>query len=223
MLPQQLQQPYTSTLRMLWKIDLLRLSVEFKLPTDGTVINLRDHLRVYLNSHSKTLYRNPCYRLLYPQHRCTTLPVAPRKQVEDEPVNRSPSPSTTDTSDTSDSSYESWNGIQGPPLNHIPDVQPPFYPAVPAPAVAHDAANHYPPPPPPLHHPFQVQNRDIFPSMTMMVVHVSLPLLFFFTIPCSPTFMWFSIIPPCVPSSFLTFRLFPSPFLTLYWIISLYI
>ena len=59
----------------------------------------------------------------------------------------------------------------------------------------------------------KVQNRDIFPSMTMMVVHVSLPLLFFFTITCSPTFMWFSIIPPCVPSSFLTFRLFPSPFL----------
>src|SRR5882762_2969549 len=55
MLPHQLplhqQQPYTTTLSMLRKMDLIRLSLEFKLPTDGSVVNLRDRLRVYLNAH----------------------------------------------------------------------------------------------------------------------------------------------------------------------------
>ena len=149
MLPQQYLRPYTSTLSMLRKIDLLRLCVELKLPNDGTVLNLRDRLRVYLNAHSDTLYRNPRYRPLYPQHRRLTRSTAPREQIDNEPANRSPSPTTSDSSDSSNVSYESWNGIEGPPLNHIPDVQPPFYPAIPPPPVAHDAPEYYPPPPPP--------------------------------------------------------------------------
>ena len=149
MLPQQYLRPYTSTLSMLRKIDLLRLCVELKLPNDGTVLNLRDRLRVYLNAHSDTLYRNPRYRPLYPQHRRLTRSTAPRGQVEEEPVNRSPSPAATDSSDSSDTSYESWNGIQDPLLDHVPEVQPPFYPATPPPPVVHDAPEYYPPPPPP--------------------------------------------------------------------------
>ena len=74
-----LQQPYTSTLSMLWKIDLLCLSLEFKLLTDGTVINLRDRLSVYLNSHSEIPYR---YWPLYPQHKWATHPVPPPEQEE---------------------------------------------------------------------------------------------------------------------------------------------
>ena len=98
MLPQQYLRPYTSTLSMLRKIDLLRLCVELKLPNDGTVLNLRDRLpvRVYLNAHRDTLYRNPRYRPLYPQHRRLTWSTAPRGQVEEEPVNCSPSPAARD-------------------------------------------------------------------------------------------------------------------------------
>lgn len=77
---QPLPEPYTQTLSMLWKIDLLWLLVKFKLPMDGTVLNMRDHLRVYLNSHIETFYRNPRYRLLYPQHRRVAQPV--RQQLQ---------------------------------------------------------------------------------------------------------------------------------------------
>ena len=137
---------------MLRKIDLQRLSLEFKLPTDGTVLNLRDRLRVYLNAHSNVLYRNPRYRPLYPQHRRLPQPVQPQQPAEQEghaENNRTPSPTPTESTDASDISYESWHGIEGPPAHHIPVVQPPQIPVAPAPVVFHDAAEHYPPPPPP--------------------------------------------------------------------------
>ena len=75
--PYMLQQPYTTTLSLLRKIDLIRLSIELKLPTDGNVMNLRDRLRVYLNAHSETLWRNPRFRPLYPQHRRATPSAVP--------------------------------------------------------------------------------------------------------------------------------------------------
>lgn len=134
---------------MLRKIDLLRLSVEFKLPTDGTVINLRDRLRVYLNAHREVLYRNPRFRPLYPQHRRITQPVQAPEPAEDLPLNRTPSPSPSDSDDSSDGSFESWYGIEELPMDHIPNVQPLQYPVAPAPAIIQDAPEYYPPPPPP--------------------------------------------------------------------------
>ena len=140
-----LQQPYTTTLSLLRKIDLIRLSVELKLPTDGNVMNLRDRLRVYLNAHSETLWRNPRFRPLYPQHRRTTQPAV---QQPPEPVNHTPSPTLSTSSDSSAVSYESWNGIEDAAAHHPQPQQPPQAPVQPAPLNQH-AHDFYPPPPPP--------------------------------------------------------------------------
>ena len=136
------QQPYTTTLSLLRKIDLLRLAVEFKRPSHGTVQELKDDLRKYLNTHCKTLYKNPRFRPLYPKFRRPTMPARPQAPVGPAPPIRSPSPSTSDSSDTTNESFESWNGIEVPPEHHdppqlpvVPPQDPPIY--------------HYPPPPPP--------------------------------------------------------------------------
>ena len=42
--------PYTTTLSLLRKIDLMRLSLEFRLSTDGSVVVLRNRLKAYLNA-----------------------------------------------------------------------------------------------------------------------------------------------------------------------------
>jgi hypothetical protein len=105
--PQEL--PYSQTLSTLRKGDLIRLSVEFKLPVDGSVVELRDRLRTYINDRKDTLYRNPRFRGLFPK---------PRQP----PRRRSPNPSGSRTlrsrsqsptySHSSNDSFESWNGIQ---------------------------------------------------------------------------------------------------------------
>ena len=61
--------PYTKTLSALRKNELVRLSNEFRLPTEGSVFVLRNRLRVYLNAHNEVLYRNPRFNALYPKHR----------------------------------------------------------------------------------------------------------------------------------------------------------
>ena len=100
---------YSKVLSALLKTDLIRLSTEFRLPTDGSVVTLRNRLRVYLNHHRNILSRNPRYRALYPRH-----------QRIDPP--RSPSPTE---------SFASWNGIEDqqlPPQPPDPPQQPPFHP-----------------------------------------------------------------------------------------------
>ena len=108
-------------------------------------MNLRDRLRVYLNAHSETLWRNPRFRPLYPQHRRTTQPAV---QQPPEPVNRTPSPTLSTSSDSSAVSYESWNGIEDAAAHHPQPQQPPQAPVQPAPLNQH-AHDFYPPPPPP--------------------------------------------------------------------------
>ena len=136
------QQPYTTTLSLLRKIDLLRLAVEFKRPTHGTVQELKDDLRKYLNTHCEVLYKNPRFRPLYPKFRRPAIPPRPQAPIGPAPPIRSPSPSTSDSSDTTNESFESWNGIEVAPEHHdppqlpvVPPQDPPIY--------------HYPPPPPP--------------------------------------------------------------------------
>ena len=126
--PYMLQKPYTTTLSLLRKIDLIWLSIELKLPTDGNVMNLGDRLRVYLNAHSEVLWRNPWFRPLYPQHRRTTQPVV---QQAPELANREPSPTPLSSSNLSSQSFESWYGNEELPAQlpihpqcHVPYFAP---------------------------------------------------------------------------------------------------
>src|SRR5271156_6370945 len=61
--------PYETVLSALRKTDLIRVSLEFKLPTDGPVTMLRGRLRYYLNFHRDRVFRNPRYCALYPRIR----------------------------------------------------------------------------------------------------------------------------------------------------------
>ena len=88
--------PYTKTLSALRKTELVRLSNEFRLPTEGSVVVLRNRLKTYLNAHNEALYRNPRYRALYPKHRQMRLGpaiVPPRSPT------------------LSERSFDSWHGI----------------------------------------------------------------------------------------------------------------
>ena len=146
--PYMLQRPYTTTLSLLRKIDLMRLSLEFKLPTEGNVMILRDRLRVYLNAHSETLWKNPRFRPLYPQHRRVTQPVV---QQPPETADRTPSPTPSSSSDSSADSFESWHGIEEVPAHHPLQPEPQQLPPAPAqaPPLNQHIQDFYPPPPPP--------------------------------------------------------------------------
>ena len=157
MLPHQLppnqQPPYTATLSMLRKIDLIRLSLELKLPTDGSVVNLRDRLRVYLNAHSDTLFRNPRYNALYPKVRRPRQP-PPLPTASSQPLSyRSPSPSESDRSDSSTRSFESWHGITNEPQHQAPAPQLPQLPLQrsPSPPPQNPVPLYHPPPSPSVH------------------------------------------------------------------------
>jgi hypothetical protein len=145
--PFTIQAPYTQLITALRKIDLLRLCVEFRLPNDGSVVELRNRLKDYLNLHRETVYRNPRYTALYPRHR--RLPPA-RRSLSSRPSSpplsyRTPSP--TD-------SFESWDGIDDPPQRHpqqLPPDPPPHlgYPPS-SPSTTHSDLGS---PPPPIHPP----------------------------------------------------------------------
>ena len=117
MLLQQIQQPYIHTLSLLRKIDLIRLSLEFKLPADRTDVILRDRLRVYLNSHSETLYKNPRYRPLYPQLRRPTQPALSQAPEACHLDHHSSSPTVVKSSDSSTQSCGSWNSNNNAPVH----------------------------------------------------------------------------------------------------------
>ena len=126
MLLQQIQQPYTHTLSLLRKIDLIRLSLEFKLRTDRTDVILRDRLRVYLNSHSETLYKNPQYRPLYPQLRRPTQPALSQAPEACHLDHYSSSPTVVKSFDSSTQSCGSWNSnLHAPPPPPPPSLSIP--------------------------------------------------------------------------------------------------
>lgn len=132
------QQPYTQTLSALRKDDLIRLSREFKLPPEGSVVTLRNRLRVYMNAHREVLYRNQRYKSLYPKHRQPNNPPPPP------PPHFTPPPSPSALSYISDA--PSWYGIgidhfDQPPQDHQPSFSPPPMPQ--------EAADDYYPPPSP--------------------------------------------------------------------------
>ena len=87
--------PYTMTLSLLRKIDLMRLSLEFRLLTDGSVVVLRNRLKTYPNAHQDILYHNPCYNVLFPKLRRLNPPPNSPQLSFYAPSNRSHSPSLT--------------------------------------------------------------------------------------------------------------------------------
>ena len=121
-MPPQQELPFSQTLSALRKADLIRLSVEFRLSVDGSVVTLRNRLRKYLNSHSDTLYHNPMYTALYPKHRRPNQPpslllsnsLTPLSPFHSPSPPRSPSPTT---------SYDSWHGIEAE-RHHSPPPRP---------------------------------------------------------------------------------------------------
>ena len=151
--PRQIDQPYTATLNFLRKIDLLRLCLEFKLPSAGTVITLRKDIKKHLNSHRDTLYHNPRYAPLYPKHRQRNRDPSPAPSFLNSNFTPShpPSPPLSYRSPSPTPSDESWNGIQDLRLHHSP---PPIHPQSPGPPPHQEATpqpleDHDPPFPPP--------------------------------------------------------------------------
>jgi hypothetical protein len=115
--------PYTQLLSALRKNDLIRLCVEFGLPVDGSVVNLRNRLKDYLNLHRDTLYRNPRFNALYARHR---KPGHSAHQLNPPSTLSSPSctPSPSTRSHSPADSDDSWHGIGGSATQHntrVPD------------------------------------------------------------------------------------------------------
>ena len=104
--------PYTQVLSALRKNDLVRLCDEFRLSTEGSVVNLRNRLKDYLNLHRNTLYRNPRYTALFPKHRKPGRPIQqPEHELQPPTPPSSPGLSHRSSSRSSSHSYDSWHGI----------------------------------------------------------------------------------------------------------------
>lgn len=116
--------PYTQTLTKLKKAELIRLCLDLRLPSVGTALNLRNQLKIHLNSHRNTLYRNPRYNRLYPKHRRPNQPPSPSPDPPSDSISsRASSPALSYASDNS------WQGIGDQPQQLIipdhPQLQPP--------------------------------------------------------------------------------------------------
>jgi hypothetical protein len=115
-LPRPSRRPYSMVLSALYKMELIHLSLEFRLPTDGSVVTLWNHLRCYLNFNQNMLVQNPEFSALFPRHR---------------QANHFPSPPLSSntlrlfppTISYHDSSlahfYTSWNSIEDQPQGHL--------------------------------------------------------------------------------------------------------
>ena len=141
---------YSRTLSALRKSELVQLSVEFKLPTDGNVVFLRNRLRVYMNYHRDALMNNPRYRALFPRARDPNIPIR-RSDLPSQTLRTRSSPALSyDHSPSPALSYDSWHGIEDdqvpiPPVQaHQPSPQPPH------PLLHHQEPiiYHHPPPSP---------------------------------------------------------------------------
>jgi hypothetical protein len=141
--PQLNGRPYTKLLSALRKQELVRLSTEFRLSSEGSVPALRDRIKGHLNENREQLFRNPRFKALYPRHRRHNQPQPPP----------SPRPSRTLSTRASSPalSYASWNGI----LDQEPQQQLPVQPELP------------PAQPEPIPPPIQPQQPQYTPSITI--------------------------------------------------------
>lgn len=127
-MPQQCHQasltPYTQVMSSLRKPDLVRLCSEFKLARDGSVVQLRNHLKHYLNLHRGHLFHNPRYTVLFPRLRGPNQPPPPPSVPTSQAISyQSPSPAFSD---------ETWHGVQdqdGDDISNTPQDQHLYSPA----------------------------------------------------------------------------------------------
>lgn len=112
------RRPYTKLLSTLRKQELIWLCVELRLSTDGSVVDLKERLKVYLDDNHNEFAANPGYKVLYPNQRRRRHP-------------RPPASHTLSSSPTL--SFRSWNGIadepQQQPNPHEHSPSPQFSPA----------------------------------------------------------------------------------------------
>jgi len=163
--------PYTKVLSALLKTDLLRLSTEFRLSSEGSVVTLRKRLKDYMNLHRNTLSRNPRFVALFPRHARPPQPQPP--PFPNGPRVRSPSALSYVGDSPRNSptfSDDSWHGIGVPPQPHNQSPAPHNPPA----HLAHEFPTPSPPssdhgspgpsPPPTLH---DDDGRE-FPSLSSL-------------------------------------------------------
>lgn len=140
--PQPAPTPYNQVLSALRKDDLIRLSRELRLPPEGSVVTLRNRLRVYLNAHREVLYRNQRYKSLYPKRRQLNIDIPPPPPPPD-----SPPPSPAALSYVSDA--PSWHGIGYNHQNQSPPAQSPHQQSFSPPPMPQGLEDDYYPPPSP--------------------------------------------------------------------------
>ena len=119
------RRPYTKVLSALLKTDLVRLCVEFRLRTDGSVVDLRNRLKDYLNLHRDTLFANARYKPLFPRHRRPDQPPPPPPgplPLSNTLSSRHSSPALSYVS--SPRSYASWHGIEDLPQPELHQDEP---------------------------------------------------------------------------------------------------
>jgi len=126
--PTQLnRRPYTKVLSALLKQELIRLCTDFELPSEGSVPNLRDRCKAYLNDNREELFRNPRYKALYARHRGRPEPNI--RSLSDTLSSRDPStrrsPSALSYVSSPAPSFESWHGIEQDQQFPIQPHQPP--------------------------------------------------------------------------------------------------
>ena len=110
--------PYTKPPSALRKTELVRLCTEFGLPSDGSVVSLRDRAKDFLTTNRDNLVQNPRYKALFPRQRR-------RNQISPTPPTSSHTLSSQHSSRASSPAYSdgSWAGIDNlPPILH---QQPP--------------------------------------------------------------------------------------------------
>ena len=172
--------PYSMVLSALWKTELIHLSLELRLPTDGSVVTLRNQPRCYLNSNCETLVWNTRCSTLFPCYEHTNPLPSPCPSSNtlqaSLPVLLYHSPSTTP-------SFASWHGIKDQPqdmqnLFSPQPHQPPIHPQEPPPpssppssSSSSDSDSEHGPTPPPIHAPKGC--RSTF-SVTQSILHSTL-------------------------------------------------
>jgi hypothetical protein len=131
--------PYSSVLSALCKMELIWLFLEFKLPMDGSVIDLRNCLKCYLNFNCDTLYQNLRFNALFSRHRGNNPHLSPH------PSSHTLCASSPDLSYRSLSpveSFTSWHWIENE-LHGSPVPSSLFLPV----SSSSSGSEHGPPPP----------------------------------------------------------------------------
>ena len=158
--------PFTKTLSTLCKNELIRLAIEFDLPSDGSVISLRNRLKTHLTLHNEAIYRNPRYTGLYPRPRHLNIIRQPSPPNSTSLQYQPSTPRLSYRSLLPAPPFTSWHGIgiqpdipQSPilPVHPLPQHQPSPFPFSPPPNPMSIQAS-----PPPFGTPLLARGRKSF-------------------------------------------------------------